>query len=218
MSKTKKHCKFLVFEGPDKAGKSTQSKLAVEALQRADARVVHVKAPCKEAPRTYRLIYWMLGNGWAKRVPNVFQFVQFLNKLLFQVLVLPKLSRENDIIVFDRWSLSAVIYGNATGVNPTFNMWLYRLLKKADLTIVFAEQSYHRSTIQDDSYEKDGDLQSRVREAYKQWALTHFEDHVLVDNARHVDVVQREVQDRISTPCRVCGARIGEHCDAGLHS
>lgn len=214
----KRHAKIIAFEGPDKTGKETQSKMAVEALRRAGARAERIEAPTKATRWTHRLIYWMLRTDWAKRLPNFFQLVQTLNKLSFQLFHLPGIEARNDVVVFDRWGLSSVIYGTATGVNPKLVLWFYERIKPADLTIIFAERSYRRPTMKDDSYETDSLLQARVRDMYRDWALTHSVDHVLVDNARPVEDVHREVMDRIVTPCRTCGARIGEDCDAGLHS
>lgn len=214
----KHRAKLIAFEGPDKTGKETQSKMAVEALRGAGARVERIEAPTKATRWTHRLIYWMLRTGWAKRLPNSFQFVQTLNKLSFQLFHLPAIEARNDVVVFDRWGLSSVIYGTATGVSPRVVLWFYDRIKKADLTVVFVERSFRRSSTEDDSYEKDSELQARVRGLYRDWAWSHSEDHVLVDNARSVEEVHREVMDRIVTPCHTCGARIGEDCDAGLHS
>lgn len=213
----KKTCKVLVFEGPDKSGKETQSKLTVETLRREGARVTRVEVPCRSAGWTHGIIYWMLRNGWARHLPNLFQTVQFLNKLSFQLLDLPDLLHDHDVVVLDRWSLSSIVYGDATGVHRGFNRFLARLLRKPDRTVVFAERSYRRASTQDDSYEKDTELQARVREGYREWALTHA-DHFLVDNTRSVEQVHRDVIDAVCPPCRMCKARLGEHCDAGLHS
>lgn len=213
----KKTCKVLVFEGPDKSGKETQSRLTVETLRKQGARVIRVEVPCRSARWTHGLIYWMLRNGWAKRLPNAFQAVQFLNKLSFQLLDLPAMLRDHDVVVLDRWSLSSIVYGDATGVHRGFNRLLSRLLRKPDRTIVFAERSYRRDSEQDDSYEKDTDLQARVRAGYREWASTHA-DHFLVDNSRSVDEVHREVINVACPPCQTCKVGLGEHCDAGLHS
>lgn len=185
--------KIVVFEGPDKVGKETQSKLLQQTLSDAGYRTLRVEVPTKACPRTHSLIYWMLRNGLAKKVPNVFQFIQFLNKWLFQHAVLPDMLKHCDVIIFDRWSLSAVVYGNATGVNESFNMWLYRRLKKADITFVFYGKSFRRSTTSDDSYEKDNDLQARVKEAYRVWAVEHADDHVLIKNDKSVEDIHNGI-------------------------
>lgn len=185
--------KIVVFEGPDKVGKETQSKLLQQMLSTAGYRTLRVEVPTKACPRTHALIYWMLQNGLAKNFPNVFQFVQFLNKWLFQRYVLPDMMKHCDVIIFDRWSLSAIIYGNATGTNKRFNMWLYRRLKKPDITIVFHGKSFRRSTSTDDSYEKDTDLQTRVKDAYLEWAVMHADDHVLVKNDKSVSDIHNSI-------------------------
>lgn len=185
--------KIVVFEGPDKVGKETQSKLLWGSLLGVGKNVVRVEVPSDRCDRSYRLIYWMLRTGWAKKLPNVFQFVQFLNKWLFQRLYLMDLLYFNDYVIFDRWSLSAVVYGNATGVNKPFNDWLYKQLRKADITFVMCERSFRRASTQDDSYEKDSALQSAVRVGYREWAETHPSDHVLVNNDQSIKEVHADV-------------------------
>lgn len=185
--------KIIVFEGPDKVGKETQSKLLQRTLSSAGYRAIRVEVPSKACPRTYSLIYWMLRNGTAKKFPNVFQFVQFINKWLFQNTVLKGLMKNADIVIFDRWSLSAVVYGGATGVNERFNMWLYNRLRKADITFVMHGTSFRRSTTTDDSYEKDSALQARVKDAYVEWAVIHADDHILVKNDRLVTDIHNSI-------------------------
>lgn len=210
--------KVLVFEGPDASGKGVQTQLAVEAMRRDGARVARIKAPCEQCSRTYRLIYWMLRKGWAGRLPHTFQLVQFINKLVFQLVFLPRLLRDNDVVVSDRWSLSAIVYGDATGVNRTFNRLLMKLVRPADRTIVFTGRTFKRTDAESDTYDKDAELQARVSAGYLAWAQAHPQDHFIIDNGASIDEVHRTVMDVISPPCSVCKARFDEHCDAGLHS
>ena len=189
--------KIIVIEGPDKVGKETQSRLLQTNLSNAGYRTLRVEVPSKACPRTHRLIYKMLGNGWAKRTPNFFQFVQFLNKFLFQHRVLPALDEFYDVIIFDRWRLSAIIYGNATGVNERLNRFLYRRLRKADITLVFHGRSFRRNSV-DDAYEKDSELQARVKKDYVSWAYGHSQDHVLINNEGTLQEVQDAVQAELA--------------------
>jgi len=173
--------KLVVFEGPDKVGKETQSKLLANVLKAEGFRVIRVE-PSKEAhPRMKKLIYSMLDSGAAKRHPNTFQFVQFLNKVYFQLFKLPKLMREHEIVILDRWALSGFVYGEAEGINPTLNKWMFNLVKRSDITLVLSGTSYKRSTTTDDSYEKDSDLQTKVRVAYRGIGM-NWPGHALVDN------------------------------------
>jgi thymidylate kinase len=184
-------CQLLVVEGHDAAGKATQSKLLARNLQLHGINAVRVEVPCLNRRWSYRLIYWMLRNGWAKRLPNVFQLVQFANKLAFQLWELPKLARDHEVVVLDRWNLSSVVYGLATGTNRWFVMFLYGLLRSADRTLVLSGRSFPRAGA--DTYEADSDLQVRVKQGYLAWAEAHPEDCIVVRNDRTVADVQQDM-------------------------
>lgn len=175
----------IAIEGPDKVGKETQTKLLVEKLRKIGWKVKHVEMPVNDGI-TYRLIYWMLRKGYAKPYPKLFQFVQFLNKWFWQ-LVMPYFSHKYDYIVFDRWAASAVIYGRATGVPEGFNLFLYGRLVRPDLTVVLLGQSYRRKG-PDDSYEADNELQARVRDEYEWWATVEPKAEPISNQGSREDV------------------------------
>lgn len=170
---------LIVIEGPDKCGKQTQSNMLTEALQKAGHRVKLVEVPVK-SPVTYRLIYWMLRNGFAKTLPNVFQYVQFLNKFFFQVFHLVLMRWCYDFIVFDRWSLSSIVYGDAGGASKRFTRFLFRRLWQPDGTIIMVGAALSGETT--DVYESDNSLQSKVRIGYAEWFAFHPDKCVMIDN------------------------------------
>lgn len=187
--------KLVAIEGPDKVGKQTQSQMLAHVLRRYGDKVALVEVPFNDR-LTYPLIYWMLKHGQAKRYPNLFQFVQFLNKFIFSWTYLLWLRLTCAYVVLDRWSLSAIVYGDATGVNPTFNRLLYWLLTKPDLTVVLHGLSFRRQEA-DDVYEKDTDLQKAVRRGYYDWAQEHPFDHELIDNQGSKDEVHERIMDAV---------------------
>jgi thymidylate kinase len=172
---------LIAFEGPDRHGKSTQANMLLKSYVEDGHKTCLIKVPTSYCRRTHRLIYAMLANGWARRLPHLFQLVHFINKLLFQVLYLPKLLASYDVVILDRWALSATIYGTVDGVKPWFSRALSSLLKRPNMTIVFHGHPFNRGTI-DDSYEKDGGFQQRVARGYVDWAMEHPFDHMLVNN------------------------------------
>lgn len=207
-----KRARLVVFEGADKSGKETQSKLLVTSLRKEGHYVLRVE-PAKEAhPWGKALIYWMLSSGWAKRLPNTFQFVQFLNKAFFQAFRLPGMLQVYDYVILDRWALSGYVYGKAENISGWLNDWMYRNLKRADVTLLMDGTSYRRGTAAtDDSYEKDARLQNRVREIYRDFvALVGRSDHHVVDNRGEVEEVQARILSvvlpRSGRPC-TCGSR-----------
>jgi thymidylate kinase len=138
----------------------------------------------------------MLRNGQAKLYPNMFQFVQFLNKFVFQWTYLLWLRLTCDVVIMDRWSLSAIVYGDATGVNWTLNRILYWLLVKPDVTVVLHGSSFKRKTV-DDVYEKDSALQLTVRKGYYDWVQENPDDHELIDNQGTKDEVHERILSAI---------------------
>lgn len=186
--------KLVAVEGADKCGKATQSRLLMNSLrQRSNARVAQVEVPFNDGI-TYRLIYWMLKHGQARQHPNLFQFLQFINKFVFQWTKLLWLRLTCDFIILDRWSLSAIVYGDAGGADQTFNRALHMFLVRPDLTIVLDGQSFKRCGEVDDVYEKDSALQRAVRKGYRDWVTWHPFDHVLVDNQGGREVVHDRIR------------------------
>lgn len=196
-------CKIIAIEGADKVGKATQSKMLAVALAQpfqyvlgitTAYSVVRVEIPTRTCRWTHKLIYMMLSNGWAKRVPNVFQFVQFLNRLAFALFELPGLVASNDYIVFDRWNLSSFVYGTETGCNKYFIKLLLKMVPQADLTLVLTGDPHHRDGA--DSYESDTGLQQRVRALYFAIGAStapEFNKFVLVHNGGNRDEVHARV-------------------------
>lgn len=182
--------KVVVFEGPDKVGKDTQSKLLAGVLQAEKLNVVRVE-PTKEFAYGKKVIYSMLESGSAKKYPNLFQFVQFVNRLYFQWFRLPALMKQYDIILCDRWALSGYIYGKAEGLNEWLVNWMYNRAYKPDLTLVFSGASYRRAAA-DDSYEKDTNLQAEVKRMYRLMGQI-LPNHVLIDNQDTVMDVHHKV-------------------------
>lgn len=168
---------YIAIEGPDKVGKETQSKLLERKLYGEGYSVKRVEVPIRSIV-SYKIIYWMLHNGLAKKFPNVFQFVQFFNKLIFQLTWLVYWRLKYTFIIFDRWAASAIVYGNASGANQSLNNAMCSLLSKPDLTIVMMGPAH--TTRCDDEYESDVELQGAVREGYIDWANSQSNEKVVV--------------------------------------
>lgn len=169
--------KIIVFEGADRCGKATQSALLKQHLENSGKTVALVEVPIRDHT-TYPMIYWMLKNGLAKKFPKLFQWLQCHNRLIFQWTRLEELDRQHEFIIFDRWSLSSVVYGVAEGVDAEYCNSLYMRLRKPDFTILLLGQAYAHQA--EDVYEADAALQRKVRDLYATWAASHpRESHVL---------------------------------------
>lgn len=183
--------KIIVIEGADRCGKATQAKLLREYLVSFGITSMIVEVPIRSAV-TYRVIYWMLQNGFAKKYPKLFQVFQFLNRKIFQTFTLPSLEQEYDVIIFDRWSLSTIVYGGAAGVSENFTIDLSKRLRQPDHTFVLLGESFPHEA--EDVYEADLDLQKEVRIRYTAWA---------VDNPKEITAIScRQEKKKIAKQIR----------------
>lgn len=195
--------KLIVFEGPDKVGKETQSKLLASVLQERGVKAVRLEPTKESHPRGRKLIYSMLESGAAKEHPNTFQFIQFMNRMYFQYVKLPKALRDNELVILDRWALSGYVYGEAERISPGLNKWMYNRARRADLVLVLSGNSYKRPGA-DDSYERDTSLQIKVKVAYRRAGL-EWPGHVLVDNKDSVQEVHNSILALLENKHIVCG-------------
>lgn len=185
---------IVSFEGADCSGKGTQSRLLEKSLQKRGISVVRVEPTKESHPLGKRTIYSMLSSGSAKRNPNVFQVVQFLNRAYFQLFKLPKLLFEHDLIILDRWSLSGYVYGKCENVHPWLNELMYRGLKRPDLVVILSGNAYHRDESKD-SYENDYALQTNVNLEYVE--ISDTPGHVLIHNMESIEKVHQQVFETI---------------------
>lgn len=169
MSKKSPHrrTQLIVIEGPDRVGKETQTKMLEERLTTLGYKVARVEVPYNDG-LTYRVIYWMLKNGLAKTQPGLFQAIQVLNRVVYQTFALPWLKDDCDFIIFDRWHLSAEVYGEASGVEPSLLTLLDKFISKVDLTFVLLGRAH--SPEGRDVYENDSKFQTEVRRLYNEYA------------------------------------------------
>lgn len=186
--------KIIVVEGPDRVGKQTQTRLLQEYITRTGLGAVVVEVPIRSAV-TYRVIYWMLQNGLAKKFPKIFQWFQFLNRKIFQMFALSALERYYDYIIMDRWSLSTVVYGAAEGVSKEYTLELAKRLREPDYTIILHGKSHSHEA--EDSYESDSELQQKVRIEYARWAFENPARASLVNCNNDKKIIARQIQEAL---------------------
>lgn len=186
--------KIIVFEGADRCGKATQSAALKSFFEKAGKKAIVIEVPIFDYA-TYPLIYWMLKNGWAKKFPKFFQWLQCTNRLIFQYTSLTELEHQYDFIIFDRWSLSSVVYGVAEGVDPEYCNALYRKLRRPDFTFLLLGQAHSHQA--EDSYESDKSLQENVKDLYASWALLNPKESFVIDCNKTKETISMLVVEKL---------------------
>jgi len=171
---------FIVFEGIDGSGTSTQVRLLTEWLRR-ERRVVYASREPSDGPIGSLIRQALSGRlRWESSLQAPIMALLFAADRLDHVgaTILPQV-REGAIALSDRYDLSSITYQTATAdpqiVGADFEAWVRGLNRHAmrpDLTIVLdvsAERAEQRRCERDGAPElyETGELQQRLAEWYR---------------------------------------------------
>lgn len=187
--------KLIVIEGPDRVGKATQTNFLANFLLWRGYKVLKIEVPIR-SNFVYHIIYWMLRNGLAKKLPKCFQWLQYFNRQIFQWFSLRKLEKKYDYIIMDRWSLSTVVYGKATGVPSEFTEKLHARLRRPEFTFLLLGPAHKHSA--EDVYESDTELQENVKRIYLEWSKEHPVSCKVIDCTQSREVIAEEIRTKLN--------------------
>jgi thymidylate kinase len=187
---------IICFEGMDGVGKSTQIKILADNLKIRGLQTAVVKLP-RYDKWTGKLILRMLRSGSVEKFPNLFQVIQWFDKILFQVFDLPKLLKNNDYVLFDRWLASMWVYGLASGANHRLTTWLVDWLVNPDLTCLFEGNSKRRKA--QDYYESNVTLQKSVKLHYNLWMHSYDNVVCVIDANKDKGEISSLIEDVVLT-------------------
>ena len=168
------------FEGIDGLGKTTQALAFRQMLEvEIGVRAKYVKFP------NGRLLNWiirrMLRTGSALKYTNVFQSLQWLDKLIFQIFVLPFIYLRYDVIVMDRWSPTMFAYGLSSGANVNMTHFFARTIINPDVIFLFKGKNMRRDPQAADCYENNTTMQDTIDKNYREWVDCYGQDVKIVE-------------------------------------
>jgi dTMP kinase len=205
----------MVIEGCDSVGKNTQSKRLVEKFDSIGRNAVVLSFPRYETTVGKAIRRHLLGEtaltqvsaSWPRDMP---QLPAPEDPLAFQCLMLAdKMDAALDIeahifagrvVICDRWTPSAICFGEADGVDAHWLQRVQEVLPRPALHVfidVPEDEALRRRPEMRDRYEKDREKQKVIRQNYKTlWEVGAEEDAerwVVVDGVGTVE----EVTERI---------------------
>ncbi|HSW10238.1 MAG TPA: dTMP kinase [Bacillota bacterium] len=199
--------KFITLEGSDRSGKTTQARLLREYLSARGVAFVWVREPGgTELGEALRRLLLDATRAEMDPVAELFLFAAARAQLVRKV-IRPALA-EGQVVLVERYTDSTVAYqgygsGTDLGVVDLVNQWATGGTLP-DLTIVLdadpASLGGRRGEAASDRIEQRGlEFQRRVREGYRASAARDPERVSVIDAARDVMAIHRDIVARVET-------------------
>ncbi|CDO65785.1 thymidylate kinase [Plasmodium reichenowi] len=196
MTDDKKKGKFIVFEGLDRSGKSTQSKLLVEYLKNNNVEVKHLYFPNRETGIGQIISkYLKMENSMSNETihllfsANRWEHMNEIKSLLLKGIW----------VVCDRYAYSGVAYSSgALNLNKTWCMNPDQGLIKPDVVFylnVPPNYAQNRSDYGEEIYEKV-ETQKKIYETYKHFA--HEDYWINIDATRKIEDIHNDIVKEVT--------------------
>jgi dTMP kinase len=182
---------LIVFEGLDQSGKQTQAELLRDWLKKEGHRARLVSFPDYGTSIGEEIARALQGER--DYGPEVMQLLYVANRYERK----PDLQRWIDgglILVCDRYLASSIAYGEAQGLDPLWLAEIQKFLPRPSLTFMLdiePETAVQRKAVDRDRYERDLEMQMRVRDSYKRQAAA--EQWVVLDGERSKQAIAADV-------------------------
>lgn len=181
--------RFILFEGLDRTGKTTQAQLLANSLPHAQ----YMKLPERTTPIGQLIDKYLRGEYNCSA--EVAQLLFCANRYEI-VPIIKRTLAEGTTIVMDRYIYSAVAYGSANGLDGKWIADMEYGLPQPDIVIfldVPLSELERRQGAQRERYE-NSEMQTRVLE---QFQSIHIPNLRVVDGMGKVDEVYQRVLDAI---------------------
>ena len=197
---------FIVFEGIDRCGKTTQSETLVEKLRSEGVEVCHMRFPDRTTQVGTMINAYLTGGVEIDDAAVHLLFAA--NRWEARSEIMTKLNA-GCTIVCDRYSFSGVVFTAAKGtlsrewcMAPEVGLPAPDLVLYLDLTV---EDAMQRGSFGEERYERE-DMQRKVHEIFTT-EFTVRPRWTAVDAKRAIDAIQADVQ-------RLARAEVAKQADA----
>lgn len=161
---------LIAFEGLDQSGKQTQAERLRDRLTALGYEVQYASFPDYETHIGREIGQALAGERHYS--PDVMQLLYVANRYEWKETLQRRLM-EGAFVVCDRYLASSIAYGEAFGLDGSWLREIQRYLPQPALTVfldIAPETAVGRKPRDRDRYERDLQLQTRVRECYRRLA------------------------------------------------
>jgi dTMP kinase len=189
--------KIIVFEGIDKAGKTTQAKLLEKKL---GDKCVRIDFPDYSTPIGKEIKQFLDGKG---NYPDEVKMMLLSANRWEKKIQIDKLVAKGTTIIMNRYYQSNLVYGISKGLKLDWLLSLDKGMPKTDLVIVIDIKPttlVRRSKNVVDTFEKDLALIRRVKKNYRilgkrfKWRIIEGENSVDEVHSKVLEIVKKFVK------------------------
>ena len=182
--------KIIVLEGTDKAGKTTQSRMLLDALKLSGKVCVILDFPDYLTPIGLEIRAFLDGK---RDYPNEVKHLLFSANRWEKKKEIESMVENGTIVIMNRYWQSNLIYGISNGLDESWLLRLDKGLPKDDLVFVILvnpAESTSRAVTQD-AFEKDPLLAGKAYKNYLKYAKTY--GWKIIDGSKSRDQVHQEI-------------------------
>jgi len=185
--------KFIVFEGIDGSGKTTQASLLYSYLLSKGKKVVLTKEPTNSIIGS--LIRAALNKEW--KTNNATLQLLFSADRAHHIKTIMPFLRKGYSVISDRYAFSTIAYGTASGLDYKWLVDVNSIFPYPDLTFILdvsSETGLKRMNLTKKAKDifEEKNFQTRAREAYLKIA-SEFDNVKVINAERSIEEVRKEV-------------------------
>lgn len=192
--------KFIVVEGIDGAGTSTQSRLLSEWLKEQSEEVLLTHEPLKKEGHIGLVIRNHLIQEDEDHSPEAIALAFAADRLVHLEDVINPALEEGKIVISDRYYHSSLTYQIAHGADEEWVNEINKYARKPDLTLILdvaSEEGMRRLTERDgksDVIFEELDFENKVRKRYRELEEKLDENLYLIDGDRDKEKIHEDIK------------------------
>lgn len=189
---------FIVFEGLDGSGSTTQARLLAEALLKRGIEVLQTKEPVDGTP-IGNLIRSALKKEW-KVDPKALQLLFTADRAQHLAETIQPAQESGKTVISDRYLLSTVAFGSLSVPRETLLEW-NSSFPRPDLTFLFRldpKECIARIESRGNTkelFEKEETLR-KVWETYE-WLVERFPEIVIIDASQSIEQIHAQCLEKV---------------------
>lgn len=192
--------KIVVIEGTDKAGKTTQSRMLLEALKNAGKIAVVIDFPDYATPIGMEIRSFLDGK---RDYPAETKHLLFSANRWEKKKEIESIVQNGTLVVMNRYWQSNLVYGAANGIDPSWLLKLDEGLPREDLviTLLVDPSTSSRRAEDKDAFEADPQLAANAHKNYVKYAKKF--NWRVVDGSKSKEHVHREIMKIVRKELKV---------------